>query len=112
MVFRRQAVSISTNEELQTYFARLARSGEMDADDLENVARYFERDPHSDNSRNRRIARYVQACAIEDRLDELEANGMSHSEAMQMLTEQHGHNSPEALNKWLDRNLRRPPKFD
>ena len=112
MVFRRRAMSISTSEELETYFVRLLRGGEMDADERENLARWFERDLSLDNKRNRRIARYLEACTIEDRLDELEESGMSHSEAMQTLAEQYGHNSAEALNKWLDRNLRRPPKFD
>jgi ferritin len=103
MVVRRRAVSITKNEELETYFARLARSGEMDADDLEQMARWLERDKRSDKKHNRRIARYREAQAIEDRLDDLVKSGVPLSEAKQRL-----HNSVEALDKFLIRNRRRP----
>jgi hypothetical protein len=70
------------------------------------ILRHWQSDPQ----RDKRNARMRKAMRIEDELAALVATGTPVAEAKRTLASRYGHNSVEALDKWLRRNrLRRRP---
>ena len=101
---RRAVLYLMEADELRDHVIRFLRDGVMPEDltreDLaEGVAQFWQ------SKQDKHVDRFLKANTFVYELEELVESGMTRSEAKQTLARREGHNSVDAFDKWMTRNL-------